>query len=159
MNEQGDYTTSQSLSNIKVYAGNGIKLIRYLPSKPVSQIMLTFPDPWPNENQRQWRIIQEQVVFEFERVLNTQNGMFLPATDAACFADWTQEVFMVRGDRWVIQQPPPRREWLPIVRNYEQKGHKEVNETTISSEKTNTNHMLQYGLSDIHDMCQQKLIN
>jgi tRNA (guanine-N(7)-)-methyltransferase len=116
------------LKNIMVYPGDGVKLIRSLPMASVSQIMVTFPDPWPNKHQEKFRIIQQEVVMEFERVL-LDHGLVLIATDSSIFADWTRHVFTEAQSiqdskcrRWVVRRPPCRDEWLPVISKYELEG-------------------------------------
>lgn len=118
------------LRNVIVYPGDGVKLIRSLPSSSISQIMVTFPDPWPEKHQEKFRIVQQDVVIEFERVLRDQ-GLVLVATDSTSFAGWAQDVFAVaqsiqegrKSRRWVMRDPPGREEWLPVKSKYELEGN------------------------------------
>lgn len=128
--ESYNTANSKGLRNIIVYPGDGVKLIRSLPSSSVSQIMVTFPDPWPEKHQEKFRIIQQDVVMEFERVLRDQ-GLVLVATDSSSFAGWTQGVFADAQSiqegrdsrRWVMREPPNREGWLPVKSKYELEGN------------------------------------
>lgn len=117
------------LTNIKLYAGDGVKLIRYLPPASVSQIMLTFPDPWPNKHQEKFRIIQLEVINDMERIL-VNDGLVLLATDSKSFAEWSEQVFAC-SKQWVTCDPPSREQWLPEVSKYELEAINASRETIL----------------------------
>jgi len=138
-----------SFDNLRIYGGDGIRLLQSLPSQSVSTIILTFPDPFPNENQIKWRILQHPTVLLLERVLMPKNQIskenlpltelssrFFLATDHVKFHDWTTSLFQQRtqafGGPWKQIAPVPSRAfWLPVISQYESKGLEEGRETLL----------------------------
>eukprot|EP00978_Attheya_sp_CCMP212_P017772 scaffold47845_cov49-Attheya_sp.AAC.4 len=117
--------------NVKVYMGDGVKLLSHMPSGSISEIYLTFPDPWPNYGHFKWRVLQEETLNELHRVLS-EHGTFFLATDATCFDDWSITLFKSHVDAWRPIEPcPDRRTWLPVLSKYEQKGIDEGRQTTL----------------------------
>jgi len=136
----------QPYENVRIYPGDGIKLLRFLPRASLDCIYLTFPDPWPKQNQ--FRVIQEETVREMGRVLKPGSGCFYLATDAICFDEWTRMIFLLvlnsnqreSDTEWQEIVPcPDRRHWLPAVSKYEEKGVNERRETMIQCWKRNSN--------------------
>lgn len=128
-------------SNLRVYPGDGTKLIRSLPTHSMTSIMITFPDPFANFNQQKWRIVQRHTLQEIQRVLKPDGGQFYLATDVEEYHNWTHQLIQKEADQqllssscvqWKEVQPtPPRSEWLPIVSPYEQKGLNEGRSTWL----------------------------
>lgn len=139
-NNNNNNSKYQYHSNVRVYAGDGIKMIKALPDSSTKCIALTFPDPMHNADK--WRILQHCTLDVFRQKLKAGNGMFLLATDAVQFSEWTVSLFDHYDDNscnvdgndrrndatatgtctWIKEDPPPREEWLPIVSRYEEKG-------------------------------------
>lgn len=141
------------LQNVRVYPGDGLKLIQALPDQSCDCILMTFPDPMYNDPK--YRIIQESALDLFEqklkfcnnlqsKIYNNFTGRFILATDAKSFAEWTSSIFERRiqkqrndkkstnkqqNGRWIKEDPPPREEWLPIQSKYEKKGITEGRDT------------------------------
>lgn len=135
--------TTHIYENVRIYPGDGVKLIGMLPSMSLNAVYLTFPDPWPKEDDHGWRVIQDESVHAIGRVLKP-GGCFYLATDAACFYDWTMHIFqrvssvekceemipnansnanVTNTVQWEQVLPcPDRAEWLPVVSKYEEKG-------------------------------------
>lgn len=119
--------------NVRIFPGDGIKLLSSLPDQSINAIYLTFPDPFPKESDVAFRVIQEETVSSFARVLK-RGGCFYLATDAPSFDEWTVQIFnrvMKKNNRnhldgktgWQIVSPcPDRHLWLPVVSKYEEKG-------------------------------------
>jgi len=118
--------------NIRIYPGDGVKLLKFIPPSSLDSIYLTHPDPWPRPGQERWRVVQEETVREMGRVLKKGGqGCFYLATDAECFDEWTRGVFgEVKG--WEEVTPcPERRGWLSVVSKYEEKGMDEGRVTMV----------------------------
>lgn len=112
--------------NLRIYPGDGVKLLGMLPAKSLNSIYLTFPDPWPKEDDHGWRVIQEETVHAFERVLKP-GGCFYLATDSECFFEWTKHVFQKSNENTTVSWEqvfpcPDRSDWLPVLSKYEEKG-------------------------------------
>ena len=94
--------------------GDGYKLLPKIPDSSLSVILITFPDPFENENDKQYRLVQEQTLMECHRVLrkptnninnnndnnNTTNtntkdddgGMLFLATDHDGYNTWCHQI-------------------------------------------------------------------
>ena len=86
--------SSSYYQNIRIVPCDGIKLLSHLPNNYIDKILVTFPDPWPNECHVQWRVIQREVLREMHRVLKCcGGGRVYVATDDECFYDWARMIF------------------------------------------------------------------
>lgn len=122
-----------AVENIRILPGDGIKLLSHLPGGYLDCILITFPDPWPKELHKEWRVIQTDTIRQMKRVLNN-NGRVFVATDAECFDSWSREIFSQENTEWKEIIPcPPRKEWLPIISYYEQKGINEGRHTMLQA--------------------------
>jgi tRNA G46 methylase TrmB len=93
-------------SNMRIHAGDGFKLLSKIPSNSLAAILVTFPDPFPNERDQQYRLIQIQTLQEFHRILRKQEekkqaeeeeeqnngGFFFLATDHDGYNVWCHDV-------------------------------------------------------------------
>jgi len=123
-------------SNVRIYRGDGTKLLRSLPSNSMSSISVTFPDPFANSNQEKWRIMQSNIICEIGRILKNSCGRFYLATDVEEYDNWTRKLFQkepcLNDLKWAEVVPvPPRTDWLPITSQYEKKGLDEGRRTYL----------------------------
>ena len=127
---QGD-----AYSNVRIYVGDGVKLLPYISSSSLTAVLVTFPDPFPREQQKQWRLIQTATIVEMHRILKTGGRLFL-ATDHEGYHDWTHSVINILNQektRFILVDPcPDRVEWLPAISRYEHKGWDEGRITRLS---------------------------
>jgi tRNA (guanine-N(7)-)-methyltransferase len=121
--------------NLRIFMGDGTKLIPNIPSNSIQAILITFPDPFPKANESQWRILQIPILQEFYRILELHGRVYL-ATDHEDFFSWGHEQVKLfngsatNGNLFVLLNPTPHRSiWLPVISKYEQKGWDE-NRTT-----------------------------
>ena len=167
-------------SNVRIHGGDGYKLLSKIPNSSLAAILVTFPDPFPKEDEKEWRLVQVQTLLEFHRVLRgsssstsllsspraesttntnqsiddddarSQNpfstdddtilsGVFYLATDDDVYYKWSHEIISMVNSRNPERGPlfenvpcPDRREWLPAVSTYEQKGWKEGRSTKLA---------------------------
>lgn len=129
-------TTSPPIySNVRIHPGDGTKLLRSLATSSLTAVSVTFPDPFCNEHQEKWRILQRDTIHELRRVLTKQQqggGRFLLATDVEEYDAWTRKSFQAeRGWRELTDGMPDREEWLPVVSVYEAKGLREGRRTWL----------------------------
>jgi len=123
-------SSSSPYQNIRILPGDGIKLLSHFPANYLDAILITFPDPWPNENEHDWRVIQSGILKEMHRVI--ASGKVYVATDAECFNDWARSIFIKDTPHWKEATPTPdRSSWLPVVSYYEQKGLDEGRKTML----------------------------
>lgn len=125
--------TDESLySNVRIYPGNGMKLLRSIPSRSLSAVLLTFPDPWPNNLHSKHRMIQNSTAIDLHRVLQN-GGRFYLATDHEGYFSWCQSVMENCQHLFTPVVPMPNRfSWLPAISKYEQKGWDEGRKTLLA---------------------------
>lgn len=134
-------TMSHPYDNVRVYPGDGVKLLKFIQDDSLDRVLLTFPDPWPQNNELQWRIIQRETVQLLGKKMRS-GGLFYLATDVHSFSDWTRSIFThVSSDdfSWEEVIPcPDRTQWLPVISKYEEKGLNEGRETLLQCWRRNT---------------------
>lgn len=126
-------TTNEIYSNVRIYHGNGMKLLRSIPTSSLSAVLLTFPDPFPHESHREFRLLQVSNASDFYRVLNKSEGRLYLATDHVGYFEWCLSVMKQCRDMFTRVLPvPDRSNWLPVISKYEQKGYDEGRETRLA---------------------------
>jgi tRNA G46 methylase TrmB len=137
-NEEGTDGTEKHgnpYRNLRLHPGDGVKLLPYIPSSSLTAVLITFPDPFPREKERQWRVIQKRTVSEIHRVLK-DSGHFFLATDHDGFNQWAHLIFNELNEELSIfcelNPCPNRMDWLPVVSKYEQKGWDEGRSTNLT---------------------------
>jgi tRNA G46 methylase TrmB len=135
--------------NLRIHAGDGIKLLRSLPDQALTTILITFPDPFPKNHESQWRVVQKETLDEMHRVLKPY-GRFYLATDHPKYAEWCQQVMTLQQRQlsppqqsepyhddscskkfWIPIDALDRATWLPVISSYEQKGWQEGRRTLL----------------------------
>lgn len=115
-------------SNLRIYSGDAVKLLPYIPSESVSAVLITNPDPFPKQDEEEWRLIQPNTVYGFRRLLRPGGRLYL-ATDHEGFFSWSLGVLELVNERErifrLLDPCPDRKEWLPVVSKYELKGWEE----------------------------------
>lgn len=124
-------------SNLRVYSGDGIKLLSYLVNASVSAILVTFPDPFEKDREKAYRLIQTANLIEMHRVLEDGGRIFLATDHEGHHAYSHSVVDTIKGFKGqTLFRPvtpcPDRREWLPVVSKYERKGWEEGRRTLLS---------------------------
>lgn len=92
-----------ALANIRLYFGDAIALVGWLPDEGLSRIDLLYPDPWPKRRHWKRRFLQDETLRRLARILR-RGGELRFATDIADYAayalarvlrskdfDWTAE--------------------------------------------------------------------
>jgi tRNA G46 methylase TrmB len=147
-------STADPYSNLRIFTGDGVKLLPYIPSASLEVVLVTFPDPFPKEDQAQWRVIQRHTLLEIHRVLKPGTGRLFLATDHEGYHQWTHQLVEQTNTEWAIgtldntttdeqhsptrvgfrlvEPCPDRMDWLPVVSRYEQKGWEEGRSTKLS---------------------------
>ncbi|KAG7364391.1 putative methyltransferase [Nitzschia inconspicua] len=153
--------TRPPYSNLRIHAGDGFKLLLKIPSGSLSAILVTFPDPFPKDEEKQWRLIQLQTLMEFHRILRKGDtavshvteddksgkrvlpsglsnvGRFFLATDHPGYCKWVHETMDSLNSRSTkvyfrfVHPVPDRNSWLPAVSTYEHKGWQEGRRTHL----------------------------
>jgi tRNA G46 methylase TrmB len=134
LSNQTNIPNQKPYDNLRIFPGDGVKLLSSLPDQSIDAIYVTFPDPFPKESDVDFRLIQEETLSSFARILK-RGGCFYLATDAPSFDEWTMQIFnrvMMKHNPnhledhktgWQVVMPcPDRNLWLPVVSKYEEKG-------------------------------------
>lgn len=112
--------------NIRVHMDDAIPLVKSLKAQSIDKIMVLNPDPWHKVRHHKRRIIQEQNLDEFARILKP-NGTLLFSTDVPDLAEWMlTEAMQHNAFSWTAMskndwETPPQN-WIPT--RYESKGAK-----------------------------------
>ena len=79
-----------AIDNIRLYAGDAIDLLAWLPDASIARIDLLYPDPWPKRRHWKRRFVQDRTAAMMARLLRP-GGVFRFATDIPDYAAWTLE--------------------------------------------------------------------
>jgi tRNA (guanine-N7-)-methyltransferase len=103
---------AEAVDNIRLYAGDAIDLLAWLPEASISQVDLLYPDPWPKRRHWKRRFVQERTVATLARALRP-GGSFRFATDIPDYAAWTLERLMRAPDfTWAAERADDwRKPW------------------------------------------------
>ena len=118
---------AHGLKNIRLSAGDAIKLIEWLPAQSLARIDILYPDPWPKRRHWKRRFVQEQSLKQLARILQP-GAEFRFATDIADYAAWTLvRVFRSPGFEWTAEAADDwRKPWRDFVgTRYEAKAKRE----------------------------------
>jgi tRNA (guanine-N7-)-methyltransferase len=89
--------------NIRLFAGDAVDLLRWIPAAALARIDLLYADPWPKRRHWKRRFVQDATVAMFARVLRP-GGIFRFATDIEDYAAWTLErLLRAPGFAWTAQ--------------------------------------------------------
>jgi tRNA G46 methylase TrmB len=121
---------------LRIYQGDGAKFLPKIQTSSIAAVLVTFPDPFPDKDQAQWRILQVHTIREMHRILKKTTGTLFLATDHLGFFEWSHEVMgqFNEADQYFkeIDPPPDRMEWLPAISHYEEKGWNEGRRTFMT---------------------------
>ncbi|HEY7229146.1 MAG TPA: tRNA (guanine(46)-N(7))-methyltransferase TrmB [Pseudolabrys sp.] len=101
-----------ALTNIRLYFGDAIKLIDWLPDGGLTRIDLLYPDPWPKRRHWKRRFIQDENLVRLARILK-RNGELRFATDIGDYAAHTLARILRSTDfTWTAEHADDwRRPW------------------------------------------------
>jgi tRNA (guanine-N7-)-methyltransferase len=89
--------------NIRLFAGDAVDLLRWLPAAALARVDLLYADPWPKRRHWKRRFVQEDTIAMIARVLRP-GGIFRFATDIPDYAAWTLErMLRAPGFAWTAQ--------------------------------------------------------
>ncbi len=81
---------STGLENIRLYAGDAVDLLRWLPTGSLAGVDLLYADPWPKRRHWKRRFVQDDTVAMLARVL-APGASFRFASDIPDYVAWTLE--------------------------------------------------------------------
>lgn len=79
---------SARLENVRLYFGDAIDLLDWLPDQSLARIDLLYPDPWPKRRHWKRRFVSDQRIGQFARILKP-GGLFRFASDIESYVEWT----------------------------------------------------------------------
>jgi tRNA (guanine-N7-)-methyltransferase len=89
--------------NIRLFAGDAVDLLRWIPAATLARIDLLYADPWPKRRHWKRRFVQDDTVAMIARVLRP-GGIFRFATDIEDYAAWTLErLLRAPGFAWTAE--------------------------------------------------------
>lgn len=112
---------------VRLYSGDAVDLLAWLPAGSIAGVDLLYPDPWPKRRHWKRRFVQDATVAMLARVLRP-GGDFRFATDIPDYAAWTLERFRrTRDFIWTAERAADWREPWPDFRGtrYEAKAKRE----------------------------------
>jgi tRNA (guanine-N7-)-methyltransferase len=101
------------VDNIRLYAGDAVDLLRWLPAGSLAGVDLLYADPWPKRRHWKRRFVQDDTVAMLARVLQP-GASFRFASDIPDYVAWTLERLLrssqfawtaERADDWRLPWP------------------------------------------------------
>jgi tRNA (guanine-N7-)-methyltransferase len=117
----------QQLLNVRLFHGDAINLLDWLPAASIARVDLLYPDPWPKRRHWKRRFVNEVNIGRFARIVRP-GGEFRFATDWANYAEWTlARMLRAREFIWTAERADDwRQPWPGFLRTrYEAKAIRE----------------------------------
>jgi tRNA (guanine-N7-)-methyltransferase len=98
------------LANVRLWAGDGLDVLRRLPDQSLTMVYLLHPDPWPKARHAKRRMMNDGPVDLIASKMKP-GGEFRVATDDPTYLDWLLMIMQRHTDQfeWVNTKPG---EWL-----------------------------------------------
>lgn len=111
--------------NIRVFMDDAMKLVQALENQCLDRLYILNPDPWPKKRHHKRRIVNEETLPEFARILKP-GGLLIMATDVDDLAEWMVTKTMQSPDfTWKAESAAdwntPPADWAVQTR-YAEKG-------------------------------------
>ena len=78
----------RGLRNIRLYDGDAVHLLDWLPAGALARVDLLYPDPWPKRRHWKRRFVSPENLDRIARVL-APGGLFRVASDIDDYIAWT----------------------------------------------------------------------
>ena len=92
-----------NINNIKIWPDDVRKIIKFFPSKSISEVKLLFPDPWPKLKHQNRRLVQADFLNSIYEILKIK-GTITIGTDHRILKTWILEVFQANSKfDWQVQ--------------------------------------------------------
>ena len=123
---------TEGLNNIRLYHGDALDLLDWLPDGQLARVDILYPDPWPKRRHWKRRFLSDDRIGRLGRVLRP-GGELRFATDWPDYAEWALLRF-IRSPlfRWAAERADDwRKPWpeFPGTR-YEEKAEKQGRRST-----------------------------
>ena len=118
---------ARGLTNIRLYHGDALDLLAWLPAASLTKVYLLYPDPWPKRRHWKRRFVQERAIAGIARVLRP-GGEFRFASDIEDYAAWTLIRLLRAPDfEWTAERADDWRKAWPEFQStrYENKAKRE----------------------------------
>jgi tRNA (guanine-N7-)-methyltransferase len=118
---------ARALANIRLYLGDAVPVLDWLPAASIAGIDLVYPDPWPKRRHWKRRFVQERTVTDLARILRP-GAEFRFVSDIPDYVAWTLARLLRSPDfMWTAERADDwRRPWPGFVRTrYEAKAMRE----------------------------------
>ncbi|MGQ0682955.1 tRNA (guanosine(46)-N7)-methyltransferase TrmB [Bradyrhizobium sp.] len=79
---------THNISNIRLFAGDAVELLAWVPAASLARIDLIHPDPWPKRRHWKRRFVQDATVAAMARAIKP-GGEFRFVSDIADYCAWT----------------------------------------------------------------------
>ena len=115
---------ANGLKNVRLFHGDAIELLDWLPAASVGQVDLLYPDPWPKKRHHKRRFVSDESVARLARIL-ARGGIFRFATDIDHYAAWTLiRLLRTKEFEWTAERPDDwRKPWRGFAgTRYERKA-------------------------------------
>jgi tRNA (guanine-N7-)-methyltransferase len=116
-----------NIRNVRLYPGDAVEVLDWLPDSSIARVDLLYPDPWPKKRHRKRRIVSDETIARFARIM-ARGALFRFATDIADYTEWTLTRFL-RSDEflWTAERAADWRNPWPSFAGtrYEAKALKE----------------------------------
>ena len=87
------------LKNIRLIHGDAFEALKLMEEKQLDEVLIFFPDPWPNDMDQERRILRNGTLDEIFRVLK-EGGRLHVATDVENYAEWTAQLLSSRKEQF-----------------------------------------------------------
>lgn len=84
------HVEEQRLENVRIHADDARAVVDALPDASLDRVLILFPDPWQKARHNKRRLVQDETIAAFARVLKP-GGRLRFVTDWADYADWALE--------------------------------------------------------------------
>jgi tRNA (guanine-N7-)-methyltransferase len=78
---------AEGITNLRLHGSDVRDILSRLPDASLDRLYILFPDPWPKSRHRKRRLIQEDTIAEFARLLKP-GGEWHFASDITDYVDW-----------------------------------------------------------------------
>jgi tRNA (guanine-N7-)-methyltransferase len=76
------------IGNVRLFGGDAVMLLDWLPEASLTEIDLFYPDPWPKKRHFKRRFVSRANLDRFARVLSS-DGLFRFVSDIDSYVEWT----------------------------------------------------------------------
>jgi len=84
------FIAEKGLGNIRIHDDDVRYLIEAMPAQSLTRIYLLYPDPWPKVRHQKRRLVNDETLGQFHRILRA-GGIFIFASDIEDYVAWTRE--------------------------------------------------------------------